>query len=652
MGFFNTFNFLYLSSKQNHFLHQNNMQNQLFYSLFLSLLLFGCSADNAKTPTSEDTTTSTQATKAAVTKNPNKSLYWGDTHIHTNFSSDAFLFGTIMATPDDAFRFAKGEVMTYPPTGEKIKINRPLDFLVVTDHAEGLGTMVKARDKAPFLMATEAGRRLAKIVEGKPGIPMFLKWLRAKNLGESGLTEIDTGKVMQTIWEEHNQYADDHNAPGQFSAFIGWEWTSTLNGNNLHRVLFTPQGAKEANQFQPYSATHSSNPEDLWNWLEETTKKYDVELVSIPHNSNVSGGLMFPDDKDSKGNQIDVSYAKTRAKWEPVVEMTQIKGTSEAHPALSPNDEFAAFELWDIFLKSTGGDKAARTTPLRADFVRYALQDGLKLEESLGTNPYKFGFIGSSDTHTALSSVEEDNFTGKNLIDGGAADKSTNWINDVKNLDFSSSGYAAVWAESNTRRDIYDAFIRKEVYGTTGSRIQLRVFGGWDFEQKDVEQADFVTTGYQKGVPMGSDLNNAAGKKLRLMIHAAKDAEGGNLDRIQVVKSWLTDGKTQEKIYNVAWAGDRKLDKAGKLSPLESTVDVKNATYTNTIGEVELAKVWEDPDFDAAQRAVYYVRVLEIPTPRYSTIASAKLGNDPWAGAEPVIQERAYSSPIWYTPSK
>ena len=622
-----------------------------FYSLLISLLflLFSCtnSTDTQQTSTSTDTAATT--TKE-VAKNPNKSLYWGDTHIHTNFSSDAFLFGTILASPDDAYRFAKGEVMVYPPTGEKIQIKRPLDFLVVTDHAEGLGTMLRARNKDPLLMSTEAGKRLAKIVEGKPGIPMFLKWLRAKNLGETGLTEIDTGQIMESIWTEHNQYADDHNAPGQFSAFIGWEWTSTLGGNNLHRVLFTPQDASVANQFLPYSATHSPNPEDLWAWLEETTKKYGVDLVSIPHNSNVSGGLMFPDDKDSKGNQLDASYAKTRAKWEPVVEMTQIKGTSEAHPALSPNDEFANFELWDILLKSNSGNKASRTTPDRADFIRYALQDGLKLEESLGTNPYKFGLIGSSDTHTALSSVDEDNFTGKNLIDGGAADKTKPWISDVQHIDFSSSGYAAVWAESNTRRDIYDAFLRKEVYGTTGSRIQLRVFGGSDFEQKDVEQSDFVTIGYQKGVPMGSDLSNIGDNKIKLMIHAAKDPDGANLDRIQVVKAWLKGNQPQEKVYNVAWAGDRTLNKKGALSPIGNTVDLKNATYSNTIGDKELATVWEDPDFNPTQKAVYYVRVLEIPTPRFSTYASAKLGQDPWKEKEPIIQERAYSSPIWYTP--
>lgn len=619
--------------------------------LFIPLFLFShCTDSEKKTiPTNPKDIASESAT--TITKNPNKNLYWGDTHLHTNFSSDAFLFGTIMASPDEAFRFAKGETMIFPPTGEKIKINRPLDFLVVTDHAEGLGTLIKARDQDSLLMSTEAGRRLAKIVEGKPGIPMFLKWLRAKNLGEMGLTEIDTGKVMRSIWKEHNQFADNHNEPGKFSAFIGWEWTSTLNGNNLHRVLFTPQDGSVAGQFLPYSATHSPNPEDLWAWLEETTEKYDVDLVSIPHNSNISGGLMFPEDLDSKGNKIDVSYAKTRAKWEPIVEISQIKGTSEAHPTFSPTDEFANFELWDILLKSNGGAKAVRSNVKRADFVRYGLQNGLKLEESLGTNPYKFGLIGSSDTHTALSSVEEDNFTGKNLMDGGSPDKSKSWIYDVKHLDFSAAGYAAVWAESNTRKDIYDAFLRKEVYGTTGSRIQLRVFGGWNFEQEDVEKADFVTLGYKKGVPMGSDLNNANNQKLKLMIHATKDAEGANLDRVQVIKSWLVDGKIQEKIYNVAWSGDRVLDAAGQLPPLENTVNLKDASYTNTIGAMELAKVWEDPDFDAAQRAVYYVRVLEIPTPRYSTLASAKLGQDPWAGAEPIIQERAYSSPIWYTPN-
>jgi len=614
------------------------------------LLVFNSCSDDAESKANKSESAPAKSLQSKVERNPNKNLYWGDTHLHTNYSSDAFLFGTIMASPDEAFRFAKGEVMTYPPTGKKIKINRPLDFLVVTDHAEGLGTMLKARNKDKLLMSTVAGQRLAKIVEGRPGIPMFLKWLRAKNLGESGLTEIDTGKVMTSIWQEHNQFADDHNEPGQFSAFIGWEWTSTLNGNNLHRVLFTPQDASVANQFLPYSATHSSNPEDLWAWLEETTEKYGVDLVSIPHNSNVSGGLMFPDEKDSKGNAIDISYAKTRAKWEPVVEITQIKGTSEAHPKFSPTDEFANFELWDILLKSNGGNKASRSNPQRADFVRYALQDGMKMEETLGENPYKFGLIGSSDTHTALSSVEEDNFTGKNLMDGGADNKSESWIYDIKHLDFSAAGYAAVWAESNTRRDIYDAFIRKEVYGTTGSRMQLRVFGGFDYTQEDVEGADYVDVGYQKGVPMGSDVNQANGKPLKLLIHASKDPKGANLDRIQVVKSWRENGNTKEQIYDAVWSGDRKLSAAGKLSPIDNTVNLKDGTYQNSIGEAELATVWEDPSFDADQRAVYYVRVLEIPTPRYSTLAAVKLGEDPWAGAETVIQERAYSSPIWYTP--
>lgn len=626
----------------------NNIKGLFF--LISICLLTACAQDQEQQETMTDETAALEKTATKVKKNPNKNLYWGDTHLHTNYSSDAFLFGTIMATPDEAFRFAKGETMIYPPTGEKIKIKKPLDFLVVSDHAEGLGTMTKARNKDALLMSTEVGKRLAKIVEGKPGIPMFLTWLRAKNLGQSGLTEIDTGKVMSNIWAEYSRYADQHNAPGNFSAFIGWEWTSTLGGNNLHRVLFTPEDSKKAQQFLPYSATHSPYPEDLWAWLDATTAKHDLDLISIPHNSNVSGGLMFPDEKNSKGEDLDVSYAKTRAKWEPIVEMTQIKGTSEAHPALSPNDEFANFELWDILLKTSGNNVAQRTTPMRADFVRYGLQDGLKLEEKFKVNPYKFGFIGSSDSHTALSSVEEDNFTGKNLIDGGATDKSKNWIKDVKHLDFSAAGYAAVWAESNTRRDIYDAFIRKEVYGTTGTRIQLRVFGGWDFETSDVEQANFVAMGYKKGVPMGGDLSKAKDKKLRLMIQAAKDPDGGNLDRVQVVKSWLKDGNPQEQVYNVAWAGDRILDTKGELAPIGNTVDVKTATYENTIGTAELATVWEDPNFDPSLRAVYYVRVLEIPTPRFSTIASAKMGQDPWAGAEPVIQERAYSSPIWYTP--
>jgi len=620
-----------------------------FITICLSCcLLYNCSPDSNAVDKSIET--NKESTKAAVQKNQNKNLYWGDTHIHTNYSSDAFLFGTIMASPDEAFRFAKGEVMIYPPTGEKIQINRPLDFLVVTDHAEGLGTMIKARSKDPLLMSTETGRRLAKVVDGDPGIPMFLKWMRAKNLGQTGLTEIDTGSVARTIWAEHNQYADDHNEPGKFSAFIGWEWTSTLGGNNLHRILFTHQDASVANQFLPYSATHSPNPEDLWEWLDETSERYNVDLISIPHNSNVSGGLMFPNDKDSKGNPLDASYAQTRAKWEPIVEITQIKGTSEAHPKFSPTDEFAGFELWNILLKSDGGTKASRSNPQKEDFVRYALGSGLKLEVSLGTNPYKFGLIGSSDTHTALSSIDEDNFTGKNLMDGGAEDKSKSWIYDIKHLDFSAAGYAAVWSESNTRKDIYDAFRRKEVYGTTGSRMQLRVFGGWNFEDNDIASADFVNAGYTKGVPMGGDLSNAGSKKLQLMIHASKDPQGGNLDRIQVVKSWIENDTPQEKIIDVAWSDDRVKDKSGHLPAIQNTVNVKDASYTNTVGSEELAIVWEDPEFDADKRAVYYVRVIEIPTPRYSTFASAKIQQDPWAGVDPIVQERAYSSPIWYTP--
>jgi len=620
--------------------------------IIASLLVVSCTNQTSKEPTNPPTETAETVSKE-IQKNPNRNLYWGDTHLHTNYSSDAFLFGTIMASPDEAYRFAKGEVMVYPPTGEKIKIRKPLDFLVVTDHAEGLGTMIKARAQDELLMSTKTGKKLADIVAGKPGIPMFLKWLRAKNQGQSGLTELDTGKVMKTIWAEHNKFADDHNEPGKFSAFIGWEWTSTLNGNNLHRVLFTPQDSKVANQFLPYSATHSPNPEDLWSWLEETTEKHGVDLVSIPHNSNVSGGLMFPNEKNSKGEKLDASYAKTRARWEPIVEITQIKGTSEAHPALSQTDEFADFELWDILLKSNGGKKASRTTPHRSDYVRYALQEGLQLEESLGTNPYKFGLIGSSDTHTALSSVDEDNFTGKNLMDGGAADKSKSWIYDIKHLDFSSSGYAAVWAESNTRRDIYDSFIRKEVYGTTGPRIQLRLFAGYDFNDEDVQSADYASIGYKKGIPMGGDLTQAPADKMpTLMIVAAKDPDGANLDRIQVVKGWVENGVTKEKVFEVKWAGDRQLDDKGKLPAIGNTVDTKKATYSNDIGENELAVVWKDPEFEASQKAFYYVRVLEIPTPRFSTYASAKLGQDPWEGAYPIIQERAYSSPIWYTPTK
>jgi len=586
-----------------------------------------------------------------ITKNPQKNLYWGDTHLHTNFSTDAFIFGTVTATPDDAYRFAKGEEMTHPVSGQKVQLKEPLDFLVVADHAEGLGFMYRAKSGEPEFLQTKIGQGIAKMLQSDNFVQTFINRAKSNNGQRVGkLTKIDTGSVMRSIWKDYVAYADKNNEPGKFTAFIGWEWTSYSNSKNLHRVIFTPINQNKANDFLPYSAAHSNNPEKLWNWLEKTSKRLDIDFVSIPHNSNISGGLMFPEEKTYSGNPIDKSYAHLRAKWEGIAEITQIKGTSESHSVLSPTDEYADFEQWYNLLDATQ-DKVQKAVPKVGSYVRSALKTGLKLEEKTGVNPYKLGIIGSTDAHTAMSGVEEDNFQGKFYLDGLQANKSKAIVKTVKALEFSSGGYAAVWAESNTREDIFAAFKRKEVYATSGPRIQLRFFAGYDFKETDIDKVNYVTIGYKKGVPMGSDLMAANGKPLQLMIHAVKDPKGANLDRVQVVKGWLENGETKEKIFNVKWAGNRQLDQNGKLPAIGNTVNTRQATYTNTIGAAELAVVWKDPEFNPRLKAFYYIRVLEIPTPRYSTYASAKLGVEPWEDAAPTIQERAYSSPIWYNPN-
>ena len=627
------------------------MKNSFPLFLLLIFLLSNCDSQNKTlTASQEDVSDNSNSTTEVPQKNPNKNLYWGDTHLHTNYSTDAFIFGTMTSTPDAAYRFAKGEVMTPPATGQKVQLKEPLDFLVVSDHAEGLGNLLQAKKGDANFLATKRGKKMAKLLQSNDVLAAFSAWQKAKIKSQNNLAQVDTGKVIRSIWKEYTSYADKNYEPGKFTTFIGWEWTSKSNGKTLHRVVFTSAGQAKAKTFLPYSSAYSNAPEDLWNWLDNTSKKFDVDFIAIPHNSNISGGLMFPDEKSYKGNPVDKAYAQLRSKWESVAEITQIKGTSETHPSLSPTDEFADFEIWN-FLIDASGDNVKRITAGKKDLLRSALKTGLKLEEKTGVNPYKYGLIGSSDAHTAMSAVAEDNFQGKFYLDGTQPDKSKALIRSVKAMDFSASGYAAVWAQSNTREDIFAAFKRKEVYATTGPRIQLRFFAGYDFSKADIQSADYVGIGYQKGVPMGGDLTHApTGKTLQLMIHTAKAANGANLDRVQVVKGWLENGATKEKIFEAKWAGDRQLDAKGKLPPVGNSVDTNTATYTNDIGTNELAVVWQDPEFNPNQKSFYYIRVLEIPTPRFSTYASAKLGQTPWEGKHSVIQERAYSSPIWYTP--
>jgi hypothetical protein len=569
-------------------------------------------------------------------------LYWGDTHLHTNNSTDAYSTGNFVADPDTAYRFAKGLPVLHPSLRTRVRIMRPLDFLVVSDHAEQLGLQAQVMKGNPLMLATAWGKTLRAGLE------------QSQARGMRGLSPADRQQMNQDMrspafrqgtWAEQVDAAERHNDPGKFTTFVGWEWTVHPGGKNLHRVVFTSSDGATAKKFLPFNANDSQRPEDLWQWLEKTKTDTGADFVAIPHNANISGGLMF-DMVDSSGRSITAEYARMRMRWEPVMEVTQVKGTSEVHPELSPNDEFAEFEIRRKLLAG------AATPANKADYARSALLRGLEIEQSTGANPYKFGMIGASDSHTGLSSVEESDFLGK-LANDSLPDVRKNQAVIFPAWEMSAGGIAGVWATANTREAIMAAFKRKEVYATTGPRIALRVFGGFNFAANDASARDIANVGYSKGIPMGGDLSNAPrGKAPSLLIHAVKDPIGGNLDRVQVVKGWLdAAGQTHERIYDVVWSGNRKPDANGKLPSVGNTVDVSRVTFTNTIGAAQLATVWTDPDFNPSLRAFYYVRVLEIPTPRHSVYDAAALGIDVKETRQPAtIQERAYSSPIWYTP--
>jgi hypothetical protein len=460
---------------------------------------------------------------------------------------------------------------------------------------------------------------------------------------------------------------DRHDDPGTFTAFMGWEWSSTPNGANLHRVVVMREGRETGDQFIPYSSLDSDKPEDLWTWLETTSQATGAHLLAIPHNSNISQGLMFPL-QDSSGNAPTPEWAEQRMKWEPIVEVTQIKGDSETHPALSPTDEFADYETYDHLIAAEGAESQfaftdaflGELTPEQraflesdvervakvGDYARAALIRGLAIEAAIGANPYKFGMIGSTDSHTAMSSAEEDNFHGKMALDSTPETKSQDIIPGTPGWDMGAAGLVGIWAEENTRASLFDAMHRKEVYASTGPRIQLRFFGGWNFRQGDELGTDVARVGYQKGVPMGGDLGSPPQNGApTFLLSALKDPVDANLDRVQIVKGWVDEqGLPNEKVFDVAWSDERTPGADGKLPPVGNTVDIQTGGYANSIGDAQLLAVWADPEFDPSIRALYYARVIQIPTPRHTLLDAIALGVDP---AE---TGRAYSSPIWYTP--
>ncbi len=592
-------------------------------------------------------------------KYPSRPLF-GDTHLHTALSFDAGIFGARL-TPRDAYRFARGEQVT-ASMGQPAKLSRPLDFLVVTDHSDNMGFATDMVAGKSTLVAHPMAREWYELIQqGKGGqAALEMVGLFAQGKFPKELLYVPGTRPYRDTWQGIIDAAEVYNEPGRFTAMIGYEWTSLVNGGNMHRNVIYRDGGDRAKQVLPFTTTPpigSPNPVDLWKWMEAYEKKTGGSLLAIPHNGNLSNGIMFPVEKAYTGKKLDKSYVEQRAKWERLYETTQAKGTSEAHPFLSPNDEFADFETWDK--GNLDASEAKKKEMLEFEYARSALKNGLTLEAKLGTNPYKFGLIGSSDSHTGLTAIEEENFFGKTTPQEPSPERMTATFMDnkksgVKIMDWevSSSGYAAVWAEENTRKSIWDAMHRRETYATTGTRMLVRFFGGWDFDEADANTRNPADAGYKKGVPMGGDLSKAPqGKVPSFLVAALRDPIGANLDRIQVVKGWQdAKGKLHEKIYDVAWGGDRKPDAKGKLPSVGSTVDVENATWTNTIGAPELIMVWEDPDFDANQSAFYYARVIEIPTPRWPAYDAKRFGVKPLPGTRMTITERAYTSPIWYTP--
>jgi hypothetical protein len=592
-------------------------------------------------------------------------VYWGETHLHTGLSLDAGLFGNILG-PEDAYRFARGEEIK-SSTGLPVKLGRPLDWLAVTDHTDMMGLATDIQRAAPNIVAVPKGKEWAEGFKqggqaaGKAAFDLITHFAQMK-LPEQMLKDYAPGsRVTKNVWERIVAAADTYNEPGHFTAFIGYEWTSVPKGFNLHRNVVLRDGGERARQVAPLTTQPplgTTDPLDLYQWLEDYETKTQGQAFALAHNGNLSNGWMFPVDKTYHGYEVDQNYVEQRARWEPLYEMTQIKGDGETHPFLSPNDEFADYENWDV--GNLDLTELKKEEMLAGEYAREALKRGLMLEAKLGTNPYKFGMVGATDSHTGLATAEEENFFGKSVSVEPSKDRVSHpfiksELGEIPGDLSVASGYQGVWATENTRAALFDAMLRKETYATTGPRIPVRFFGGWDYSDDDLRSRAPAFRGYEKGVPMGGDLPPASEGKIAptFMVYALRDPVGANLDRIQIVKGWLNpDGRTMERVYDVAVSDGRKIDVDGRCrTPVGNTVDLEAANWTNTIGAPELAAVWTDPEFDPKQSAFYYARVIEIPTPRWVLYDKVRFGAEPAKDAKLVGQERAYTSPIWYNPS-
>ena len=651
-------------------------------AIFVVMILFGLIALSVPAPASDIGSPSPEVLKGlypgkayspyAQRSFPSK-VYWGETHLHTGLSLDAGLFGNTLG-PEDAYRFARGEEVK-SSTGQRVKLSRPLDFLVVADHSDMMGVATDIQNGTPNIMAIPKGKEWAEGFQkggeaaGKAAFDLITHFAQMK-IPEKLVKDYSPGSpIYNKVWERIIEAGDHFNEPGRFTALIGFEWTSVPKGYNLHRNVILRDDGSRARQVVPLTTQPpmgTTDPLDLYQWLEDYEAKTGGQAFAVAHNGNLSNGWMFPMVETYAGGKVNKKYVKLRAKWEPLYEVTQIKGDGEAHPFLSPNDEFADYETLDKGnLDLTALKKPAM---LQREYAREALKNGLKLEKKFGTNPYKFGMIGATDSHTSLTTAEEENFFGKSTSVEPSATRAAHpfiksKLGAIEGYELSASGYQGVWATENTREAIWDAMQRKETYATTGPRIPVRFFGGWEFNENDLRSRAPAFRGYEKGVPMGGDLPAAPklgeggtkapkGKAPSFMVYALRDPIGANLDRIQIIKGWLDKkGKTHERIYDVAVSDGRKIGKDGRCKkPVGNTVDLEAATWLNTIGASELATVWTDPDFDPKQKAFYYARVIEIPTPRWVVYDKVRLGAKIPKEAKLIHQERAYTSPIWYTP--
>lgn len=578
---------------------------------------------------------------------------FGDTHLHSSWSTDAGMGGATLG-PEVAYRASRGERVT-SHTGLSFQLDRPLDFVVLADHAENLGLADYLRRSDPLALSSAAGKRWHDWLKEGQGIRAFQEWLMNDNVDM-----IKEPAMAIDAWTRSTTMADEFYDPGTFSTLHGFEWTSHPGGNNIHRVVVFRDDKTRTQKIVPFSQFDSTDPEDLWQFLADYEQDTNGRVLAIPHNSNLSNGLMFATRRMGNKGALTKDYADQRMRFEPLVEVTQIKGTSEAHPLLSPDDQFANYELLDI--ANISGKAAKEEWMLSGEYVRSAMKNGLVIEQDLGSNPFQFGVIGSTDAHTSLPSPREDNFFGKAHIAEPGKDR----INGVliqgaipelsmRMRDLGASGLAAVWASENTREAIWDAMARREVYATTGSRMTVRLFAGWAFSEADLRSPDHITLGYQKGVPMGGVLSSAAGANQAptIMVSAASDPDGAYLDRIQIIKGWVDGaGATHERIFDVAVSDDRTISKVGIANAtVGSTVDLTTASYDNTIGDPMLSALWTDPNFDPTQAAFYYARVIEIPTPRWNAYDRVRYGAKSEIPITEVVQDRAYTSAVWYQPS-